>query len=794
MKGLAILADEERVHDLLRQKTGPWAFIKSALALLTFVFFVMLLTLLALGEPLAQHRSFDQYLRQRFDTHAAFPLDKVVTIEDFWDYTNRSLMPALFGNDTRIYYYPDYVVPKMLPIEASSNRLLGVLRIRSNRVLPNAGCKIGTIFSPFFPSCYGPFSLESEEKEDYGPDADEGGQQFKYQTLTGEPHSGTLSEYSPNGYAEVVQANHSTTVQRLAFLQANDWIGPSTRMLTLEFTVLNFNLGIFGVCKITFEIAPSGDWMHTFDIEVLVPRNLSILGNNTTREWLLLIGEAFLVLFVIYYLIEEFSEFGDWEVGKTRKNRFLRKIPGIRWGYFLDGWNLLDLTNLALIIAVFAIKMMTITKASNIFAQTFSSVQTFTNLLSVAKSVREVRLMNAFNVMVTWVKVVKYITFIPYIQTFMFMIRLAWQSLVSFGFILLTIFIGFAIAYSVAFGERYNEFKTVWASLAFLVRTLIGNANMSIVNESSPEFGGMLIFIFVLGVNFIGLNLFYAIMISALAEAKADEELDEGEEFNSTVARAAGFGVSFAKWVNLEGQYKLVFPGLHSRQGTWKDKAAALEQERDDFVESKALLKMQQSSSGGGNLGPSDPSFGRRPKRKPGTTQVDSDSDSGSCSEPDLGPLKKQEQVDRARPFGERTAGRGSMTGGRNTLLGSSMGGGGRDSMAGGGGYRRQPSKQSTQGGMDDAAQRAGDDCELMMKAARHVTRGLNDRCTGARGIVVDEMRESRQVLKGISEIVEVIAARAQDLTIQQNTLLEDREGEVRSQATSRSGLSRRGR
>ena len=39
-----------------------------------------------------------------------------------------------------------------------------------------------------------------------------------------------------------------------------------------ELTIYNFNLGLYGVMRITFELAPAGDWIQTFDIDVLLQR------------------------------------------------------------------------------------------------------------------------------------------------------------------------------------------------------------------------------------------------------------------------------------------------------------------------------------------------------------------------------------------------------------------------------------------------------------------------------------------------------------------------------------------
>lgn len=84
-----------------------------------------------------------------------------------------------------------------------------------------------------------------------------------------------------------------------------------------EFTIYNFNLGLYGVCRIVFEVAAAGDWTQTFEVDVLVQRNLQPLGSGTTEDWLFLILEA-----------------GDVE-GSPRKSRMFHVFPIFSW-FFLE--------------------------------------------------------------------------------------------------------------------------------------------------------------------------------------------------------------------------------------------------------------------------------------------------------------------------------------------------------------------------------------------------------------------------------------------------------------------------
>jgi len=163
---LSILVDEKRVNDLLKQKTGAKAFLRSACNLCAFIFFIVLFTVMALGEPLSSHRSFEAYLRHRFDVGAAMRLAEVNSIHDFYDYWNNTMIPGLFTNNTRQYTFPGAQVQSMLKIDGdkANNRLFGLVRVRTVKVKSKAGCGVQSEYESYFPECYGQFAADDEDR------------------------------------------------------------------------------------------------------------------------------------------------------------------------------------------------------------------------------------------------------------------------------------------------------------------------------------------------------------------------------------------------------------------------------------------------------------------------------------------------------------------------------------------------------------------------------------------------------------------------------------------------------
>ncbi|CAE8675705.1 unnamed protein product, partial [Polarella glacialis] len=645
--GLAILVDEKRVNDLLAQKSGAKAVVRSMCNTLMFCIFVGTFTALALGEPRSQQRAFEAYVRRRFDIDAVMKLDEVDSVTGFWRYCNASFMPGIYGNDTKKYSYPGAVVDRLLPIEGA-NRLFGVARIRALNIVPNTDCKVADQFSNAFPTCYGPFSNEAFDKDEYGPLNDLGVKIFQYfKDPIDDVHIGNIANYPPGGHMKAITADYLKTSAEFREMETSGFINERTRAIFIDFTIYNFNLGLYAVCRMVYEVAPSGDWTTTFTVDVLIQRHLTALGNGNTEDWLLLIGEAVLVLFVLRYLLEEASEF----LGVESKGGRCR--PTIKVDYFFDPWNLLDWANMLMMIATLCYKIMTWGKAAPLAAYIgdpeFADVMSYTNFSSVAKNIRLIHTLTAFNAILTWFKAVKYINIIPYITTLMSTVEMAKKAIGSWVIISVSVLIGFTLAFNVAFGEQITAFRTPWMSFIFIMRTVLGDSDMSAVYAVSPTLGALLILMYVVAVFFVILNLFYAIIVMTLSEAKTTEDLKSERSRAQTTDRLKNIWALIKVNLRLELRFRVTFPGLYARLQNKKKGQIQKEKSRDQMVVSR---KIQNTNEDVLALGPGNPVWGRRPKRViakiggGGEQEIeDAQSSESEESEVDLGPVRNQDQL-----------------------------------------------------------------------------------------------------------------------------------------------------
>jgi hypothetical protein len=647
---LSILVDEKRVNDLLKQKTGAKALLKSGCNLCVFMFFIGLFTYMAMGEPLHIHRSFTAYIRHRFDEGAAMRLAEVNSMSDFYKYWNYSVIPGLYGNNTRQYTFPGAAIQSMLKIDGdkSNNRLFGLLRVRMVKVVENTGCAVQPTYEEYFSTCYPSFSDSTEDTSPFGPIDTVGDPKWQYVMGTSaKMQQGYLASYHGNGFMQVMYGNYTKSISELQMLMDDYWITPATRALWFEFTVYNLNLGLYAVCRMTFEIAQVGGWLKTFDIDILDQRHLKPLGDKGIMAWILLVMEAVLVMFVVRYLCEEVSEFLACDSGASKNP--LKRLR-VKWDYFLDGWNIIDWANLMLMIVVFGYRFANwgIAGGTELFIGTVLDESQYVNFHDVVENVRTIRQLTAFNTVLTWFKAVKYINILPYIMTFMEMMALSWKMLFGFAAIFITSFMGFCLSYCTAFGESISDFRTVPRSFVFLMRAFIGNADMRLVYDANPLIGSLLTLMFVISMIFINLNLFYAILISFMSDARQSQEMAQAKEWGKFRDKVMGFFETAARVMQIQDRFRGMFPGLWSRQKGWEKARQDLEKKRDERLAWKAKMAVGHEDLDAA-LGSANPGCGRRKARQFKTSydpDADDEVESENESEPDLGPLRFREQLE----------------------------------------------------------------------------------------------------------------------------------------------------
>merc|ERR1719247_1006440 len=441
--------------------------------------------------------------------------------------------------------------PLLLPIDLN-NRIIGSMRFWQVRVQRKPSCQVGDLFANYNTNCFQPLLDYTQDREPYGEEP------FLYEyseELQGSvDYQGVLGRYPRTGHVETLTPNVTATTMLIAQLKKDDWISAPTRAVFIDFTVWNMNLNLHAVIRIVAEFSRSGVCETNTRVIVVQPRHLYPLSTSGIWDMLSIVGEFILALFILFYIAEEMTELS------------------ITWHkYFLDPWNVVDWINLTLLIIFVGLRAMIYIESGYLpylGSRELKDPEHYTPMQSIAERLLLTRTINAFNSVLIWTKVVKYVGFMPYVKTLLTTLETCWRQYLSFLFMFLVIFLAFVIAYTVGFGETIRDLSGVGSTSVYLARSFLGNIDLTPVYHEAPFFGAILILFFMLGIYFLMMNVFFAIILSALDEAKDKKVQDFRQEM--LMQSLAQLKSSIKNIFNVEAKVRMLVPGLWAQ---WYKKA-----------------------------------------------------------------------------------------------------------------------------------------------------------------------------------------------------------------------------
>merc|ERR1719453_2771622 len=229
----------------------------------------------------------------------------------------------------------------------------------------------------------------------------------------------------------------------------------------------------------------------------------------------------------------------------------------------------------------------------------------YTPMQSIAERLLLARTINAFNSVLIWTKVVKYVGFMPYVKTLLTTLETCWRQYLSFLFMFLVIFLAFVIAYTVGFGETIRDLSGVGSTSVYLARSFLGDIDLTPVYHEAPFFGAILILFFMLGIYFLMMNVFFAIILSALDEAKDKKVQDFRQEM--LMQSLTQLKSTIRNLFSVEAKIRALVPGLWA---VWykkqRLKRKAEEKKRAAEEARKEEEKKRSIAHQGGNEGGAD--------------------------------------------------------------------------------------------------------------------------------------------------------------------------------------------
>merc|ERR1711937_887769 len=385
--------------------------------------------------------------------------------------------------------------------------------------------------------------------------------------------------------------NMTETLKAIEDLREDEYLNVQTRAIIIGFNTWNPNVEMYAAVRLLFEISPIGIW--NFDVRVLLlkPRYLVVFGNGSPFEWFITICEFMVALFCLYYIAEEVSEL--WVSMSD---------------YVQDAWDFVDWASLIVLLIYFYLRITTWYDANGIEPGIEESQdhRKYIDLQGFAENMLYARSWNAFNVVLIWLKIVKYVPFLPYSQVLKELFGGSWQLLLSFFVIFGVFFVGFGLAFNVGFGMDYEELESWPHAWVYLGRSLLGDVDVTRVYQNAPMSGSILLGLFVLGIYMVLMNMWYALILHAFSQTRErllEEQEAKGEEsllqeFVTSIMAALKGSIDMEKFVKK-------FPGLYARTIVkWRRRRSQVARRRDKrlALEADRLSSMQVDRMRSGEL------------------------------------------------------------------------------------------------------------------------------------------------------------------------------------------------
>jgi hypothetical protein len=777
----AIAAGEQEAMEAAFEGGGDkegWEAMKACCQVLVFITFLILFSIIIMVDS----DPFERNLQAQITTHfhqkfnSFYKPNAVNTHEKFWDYLEHGFLVGTYGKcwedmtpvpqpmlvDAEAYVdengnivQPEVPVrlregaplhpcpsqpgmePDITPLPSlggnmyQTNRIMGAVQMRQVRVEPGnpnvdpAKCGGQLAYSAYFTMCVPAYSVETEAKSEY---PDSGSTTYTYQEMVTTPMPGVYALYSGGGYVEMLSNNKTETVTLLRELRENNWLDITTRAVMLDFNLWNPNLEMYVVVRLLFEVSPIGIWNYNVRVLILKPRYLRLFGNNSAFEWFMTICEAMVLLFVLYYVAEEVSEM---VVSMSE--------------YFQDGWNLIDWASLTILILFFYIRVDNYIVAGDFAPMGLMEIDDhkyYESLQYVAERMASARSLNSFNVVLIWLKVVKYIPFLPYSRVLKEIFAACWQLFVSFAVIFSIFFVGFGLAFNVGFGMDYEELQSWPISWVYLGRSLLGDVDVTKVYRNNPWSGSILLGFFVLGVYMVLMNLWYALILYAFSLTR--ERIVESQEARGEKpildTLMDGIAKGIKEKVNIM-EFIKKFPGLHARTvEKWRRENVKTEKRR----EKRLALELDRTNNQRLDRARSGFSLMRFNKTLDrGAAMPDNEKRMGMG----VMAIQDQEQADDASSVSEASLDIGPLS---PTKI-------------------HTKKKWKKRMGLVDPIVPEMFELEEAVVA---IGNQIRERITHIGQEVADEMKETKEVLSGINDVIGVVSRRVKDLdTVQKQYL-----------------------
>ncbi|ESO00887.1 hypothetical protein HELRODRAFT_192463 [Helobdella robusta] len=208
--------------------------------------------------------------------------------------------------------------------------------------------------------CYQGYSYSAEDRTIYGPDhsnawfyqsADQLGSSLS-------SFSGRIATYSEGGYVHDLNTTYEYSKYDLENLERYDWLeyGP-TRAVFIDFSLYNANIDLLCIVRLLTEFPVCGGMVSSWHM-----KSVKLLRYGTAFEFVQLAFEIIVVIFLIYFAIEEVIE-----------------IYRLRCGYWRSFFNVNDVIIVLLLVTCLVLTILKTTRLNDTILNNYNNNNNFDN-------------------------------------------------------------------------------------------------------------------------------------------------------------------------------------------------------------------------------------------------------------------------------------------------------------------------------------------------------------------------------------------------------------------------------
>ncbi|XP_037884726.1 polycystin-2 [Glossina fuscipes] len=415
----------------------------------------------------------------------------LVTTSDWWSFLEKNFLDGLHGDEN------DVNSTKRLLLK--DNMLLGPPRLRQMRVKSHS-CEINDAFRRYFNSCYAGYSSGIEyKKANY-----KGTQYYSKRQLDAITLKGQIAYYYGGGYVQMLTYEREANQKIFDNLKDIKWIDRGTRIVILEFVLLNSNAYMLDNVKILAELPPVGGIVPSHQLQ---PLKFSLWMEK----------DAFLyIAAIIYYLMAGFYTFEEiTEIRAIGPSAYCKSL-----------WNVFDV--LVLLLAYFSffynlVQPMLLNRSIDAAQKDDTRFHSIDNLCYWNTIYIDAM---GISVFLIWIKIFKFIGFNKTMLQFSTTLGRCSKDLFGFAVMFFIVFLAYAQLGLLLFGASHPDFRDFGTSVITLMRMFLGDFEYQLIEEANYFLGPIYFITYVLLVFFILLNMFLAIVNDTYAAVKL--EITEG--------------------------------------------------------------------------------------------------------------------------------------------------------------------------------------------------------------------------------------------------------------------------